>query len=149
VNQKWWGATESNRACLRRPGYSRMDLPHSSLPRDWWTLPESNRLPPACKASALPNELKAQRSGLSSETGKTPPDDSAKSLWVRTSSEHLPFRKCALPYYFKVSHVLRSLSNLACRKTSVIGPRRFGKIPLGWDPIRTPSVWKVRPALLP
>lgn len=46
--------------CQRRQIYSLLGLPNPSLSENWWTLPGSNRPPPACKASALPNELKAQ-----------------------------------------------------------------------------------------
>jgi hypothetical protein len=35
------------------------DSPLSDSGFDWWTLSGSNRLPPACKAGALPSELRA------------------------------------------------------------------------------------------
>ena len=40
--------------------YKRNDeLPKTKVLSDWWTVPDSNRLPPHCKCGALPSELTA------------------------------------------------------------------------------------------
>lgn len=48
---------------------------HTSLPPidlNWWTLPDSNRPPSACRADALPDELKARKCGRLRLVGHLP-----------------------------------------------------------------------------
>lgn len=40
---------------------SKLQILHTSLLNSEWTLRESNPRPPACKAGALPTELKARK----------------------------------------------------------------------------------------
>ena len=50
---KGWSRT----TCLQVMSLARYRF--STLLQSWWTLSDSNRPPPACKAGALPDELRA------------------------------------------------------------------------------------------
>ena len=63
-------------------------------PRKWWSLSGSNRRPPACKAGALPAELRPQSFVPSNpSTGKLPGE-----WWARVDSNYRPhpYQGCAL-----------------------------------------------------
>ena len=47
------------------PNEYRTARPSTNPITDWWSLPGSNRRPPACKAGALPTELRPRRAGIS------------------------------------------------------------------------------------
>ena len=51
---------------------NRRNRPLCHLSESWWTLPDSNRPPPACKAGALPDELKAQILGRAQRASLRP-----------------------------------------------------------------------------
>ena len=70
----------------------------SILNQEWWSLSGSNRRPPACKAGALPAELRPQVVGLG---GLEPPASPLSGV----RSNHLSYRP----------NVLSQLSGGACR----------------------------------
>ncbi len=65
--------------------------------KKWWTLSGSNRRPPACKAGALPAELRAHKKNIM--VGKTgfEPATLRSQTECSTKLSHFPIRQC---YYF-------------------------------------------------
>lgn len=66
--------------------------------KKWWTLSGSNRRPPACKAGALPAELRAHKNIMVGKTGFEPATLRSQTE-CSTKLSHFPIRKC---YYFTI-----------------------------------------------
>ncbi len=66
-----------------------LDIPVQTIRREWWSLSGSNRRPPACKAGALPAELKPRSRSPRGARGK---------WWARVDSNYRPhpYQGCAL-----------------------------------------------------
>ncbi len=77
-----------------RTGDTTEAIPQTLLSSEWWSLSGSNRRPPACKAGALPAELKPLFEDQTRNPGRDPgshtPLPHEEAWWARVDSNYRP-----------------------------------------------------------
>ena len=106
----WLRASQIRMNCQRKSVFVLVKTRHAPFGAVW-TLPGLNRRPPACKAGALPAELRAQK----------------QKNWAREVSNLRPhaYQACALPLSYEPGGALKRYNTVFCKPMSA--PQRFSK----------------------